>query len=227
METTDGNFDPPANRIPSYDSVYHDTYSNNKVNVNLTSGIVIVVLVGLCFTLEFVSATIRKCYRDDVMEAPTTAQLARSVRPKPRGLNKAEVDSLPLVHCKDLDVRDNQECPICLICFEPENTLRVLPTCKHIFHQACIDLWFELHSTCPSCRASLLDHFGIEVKTNGEQVVARDQVETTSEVLETGDRNVEVHRMINMLGLEGNFVTSMKISDARKDCYVMLKSSNR
>lgn len=68
MEIIDGNFDLLVNRILFYDFVYYDIYFNNKVNVNFILGIVIVVLVGLCFILEFVFVIICKCYWDDVME---------------------------------------------------------------------------------------------------------------------------------------------------------------
>ena len=27
--------------------------------------------------------------------------------------------------------------------------------CDHIFHQACITKWFEIHNTCPLCRFEL------------------------------------------------------------------------
>lgn len=74
---------------------------------------------------------------------------------KSKGLEKAAVDALPLVHLADLD-SDERECPVCLTDFEPEESLRLLPSCKHVFHQECIDAWFDAHSTCPLCRASLL-----------------------------------------------------------------------
>ncbi|KAL9307410.1 putative transcription factor C2H2 family [Arabidopsis thaliana] len=31
--------------------------------------------------------------------------------------------------------------------------VRVLPHCGHQFHAFCIDKWFQLCSTCPSCRS--------------------------------------------------------------------------
>ncbi|EOA37756.1 hypothetical protein CARUB_v10012593mg [Capsella rubella] len=33
------------------------------------------------------------------------------------------------------------------------DVVRVLPQCGHEFHAICIDEWFQLGSTCPSCRS--------------------------------------------------------------------------
>lgn len=49
------------------------------------------------------------------------------------------------------------ECAICLCEFNDEDILRLLTTCCHVFHQECIDLWLELHKSCPVCRRSLDD----------------------------------------------------------------------
>ena len=45
-------------------------------------------------------------------------------------------------------------CTICLGDYKERDMLRVLPDCGHIFHQACVDPWLMLHSTCPICRKS-------------------------------------------------------------------------
>ncbi|KAL1342289.1 hypothetical protein HN51_028857 [Arachis hypogaea] len=46
-------------------------------------------------------------------------------------------------------------CIICLGDYKEIEMLRVLPGCGHVFHQACVDPWLMLHSTCPICRKSL------------------------------------------------------------------------
>jgi len=50
---------------------------------------------------------------------------------------------------------DQAECCLCLEAYEPEQPLRTLP-CEHVFHQACIDNWFQARSytlrTCPLCK---------------------------------------------------------------------------
>ncbi|XP_074323350.1 RING-H2 finger protein ATL29-like [Apium graveolens] len=52
------------------------------------------------------------------------------------------------------------ECAICLLEFEDEHVIRLVKICCHAFHQDCIDLWFEMHKTCPVCRRNLELLFG-------------------------------------------------------------------
>ncbi|KAL0452070.1 UNVERIFIED_CONTAM: RING-H2 finger protein ATL34 [Sesamum latifolium] len=46
-------------------------------------------------------------------------------------------------------------CTVCLSEYHEEDTLRILPQCRHSFHATCIDVWLQQHSTCPVCRISL------------------------------------------------------------------------
>ncbi|GJM85322.1 hypothetical protein PR202_ga01761 [Eleusine coracana subsp. coracana] len=81
----------------------------------------------------------------------------------PGGLPAAAIAVLPLVFYRD--VRRHRivggdgalECSVCLLEFDDDDALRLLPTCPHAFHPECIGLWLERHATCPLCRASLLD----------------------------------------------------------------------
>ncbi|KFK24948.1 hypothetical protein AALP_AA8G046900 [Arabis alpina] len=50
------------------------------------------------------------------------------------------------------------ECLICLGEFVEGEKVRVLPKCNHGFHVKCIDTWLLSHSSCPTCRQSLLEH---------------------------------------------------------------------
>ncbi|KAH7002712.1 hypothetical protein EDB82DRAFT_481877 [Fusarium venenatum] len=44
-------------------------------------------------------------------------------------------------------------CAICLEVFHNSETVRRL-TCKHVYHQQCIDRWFQgRHFTCPLCKS--------------------------------------------------------------------------
>ncbi|CAD5213092.1 unnamed protein product [Bursaphelenchus okinawaensis] len=44
----------------------------------------------------------------------------------------------------------NDECAICMLDFEPTESIRYLP-CKHGYHVDCIDDWLLRSFTCPSC----------------------------------------------------------------------------
>ncbi|KAH7447240.1 hypothetical protein KP509_01G098400 [Ceratopteris richardii] len=44
------------------------------------------------------------------------------------------------------------DCAVCLSHFEKKDRVRILPGCRHFFHVACIDKWFQSHANCPLCR---------------------------------------------------------------------------
>lgn len=50
------------------------------------------------------------------------------------------------------------ECAVCLGEFEDGEWLKHLPNCTHVFHSACIDKWFQSHSSCPLCRSDVYVH---------------------------------------------------------------------
>uniref|UniRef100_A0A0E0DNN9 RING-type E3 ubiquitin transferase n=1 Tax=Oryza meridionalis TaxID=40149 RepID=A0A0E0DNN9_9ORYZ len=49
------------------------------------------------------------------------------------------------------------QCVICLGLVQVGEVVRRLPACKHLFHVECIDAWLSSHSTCPICRADVVD----------------------------------------------------------------------
>jgi hypothetical protein len=57
-------------------------------------------------------------------------------------------------------VYDDICCAICLdnMKGEPIGKKVTHTTCAHYFHKACLDKWFEKHTTCPSCRCKLIDN---------------------------------------------------------------------
>jgi hypothetical protein len=68
-------------------------------------------------------------------------------RPLARPVLELETPVLP-------DAIGRETCPICIIDFEDEDELRVLPCVgQHRFHRACVDPWLlELSASCPLCR---------------------------------------------------------------------------
>jgi E3 ubiquitin-protein ligase ATL41 len=49
------------------------------------------------------------------------------------------------------------QCVICLGLVQVGEVVRRLPACKHLFHVECIDMWLRSHSTCPICRADVVE----------------------------------------------------------------------
>jgi len=78
---------------------------------------------------------------------------------KPRGLSKAEMESIPTYHFtvdanRDADA-EQSSCVVCMCEFESRQKLRTLP-CAHEFHTKCVDRWLKHNRTCPICRADAL-----------------------------------------------------------------------
>ncbi|KAI4374192.1 hypothetical protein MLD38_012212 [Melastoma candidum] len=76
-----------------------------------------------------------------------------------RGVEKKALNMFPVVgYSPELDMPGiDAECVICLSEFCPGDRVRLLPRCHHGFHPRCIDKWLSLHSSCPTCRQSLLE----------------------------------------------------------------------
>uniref|UniRef100_A0A7C8ZD80 RING-type domain-containing protein n=1 Tax=Opuntia streptacantha TaxID=393608 RepID=A0A7C8ZD80_OPUST len=88
----------------------------------------------------------------------STIALGRPAPPPPPGLNKKTLQLLPTTkYVCGLGSSDKQtDCAICLSEFADGDLMRILPQCGHIFHVICIDTWLMSHSSCPSCRQSVL-----------------------------------------------------------------------
>nr|CAB3446978.1 unnamed protein product [Digitaria exilis] len=120
----------------------------------------IVLLAFACLNL------FRRPPEDDGLPAPGSSAPASSSdwSRKGGGLDAAAIAALPLVFYREVrrhrlvDGREDAlECSVCLLEFDDDDALRLLPTCPHAFHPECIGLWLERHATCPLCRASVLD----------------------------------------------------------------------
>jgi hypothetical protein len=47
----------------------------------------------------------------------------------------------------------------CTICLEPllhKQRVKILPLCKHIFHEKCCDQWLDYRFKCPNCNSGLI-----------------------------------------------------------------------
>lgn len=74
------------------------------------------------------------------------------------GLNPTVISSIKVCQYSKKDgVVEGTDCSVCLSEFEEEETLRLLPKCKHAFHLYCIDTWLRSHTNCPLCRAPIVE----------------------------------------------------------------------
>nr|BAD19789.1 hypothetical protein [Oryza sativa Japonica Group]BAD19963.1 hypothetical protein [Oryza sativa Japonica Group] len=55
----------------------------------------------------------------------------------------------------DLEAGNGEPCSMCLEELHAGEMVREMPSCKHLFHVECIDMWLHSHRTCPMCRCDL------------------------------------------------------------------------
>ncbi|XP_030975479.1 RING-H2 finger protein ATL32-like [Quercus lobata] len=134
--------------------------------VKPSTAVITVILVCFFSFLGFFSIYLRRCAQARVAAA-TAAQIDSSSSPvaarervtRRRGLDQAVIQKFPTFTystVKGLKIgKSALECAVCLSEFEDRETLRLLPTCNHVFHLVCIDTWLRSRVTCPVCRAKL------------------------------------------------------------------------
>ncbi|XP_062185401.1 putative RING-H2 finger protein ATL69 [Phragmites australis] len=73
------------------------------------------------------------------------------------GLEPLVVAAIPTMkyNCEAFHSKDDAQCSICLGEYKEKEILRIIPTCRHNFHLACLDVWLQKQTTCPICRISL------------------------------------------------------------------------
>ncbi|CAN4121045.1 unnamed protein product [Withania somnifera] len=95
-----------------------------------------------------------------------------------RGLDSYIMHSLPITRFKKNDEQtarpNNSDCAVCLGEFQDGEWLKHLPYCSHVFHVACIDTWFQIHSSCPLCRSNV---FSIKMQ-QGHSITMNSVLET-------------------------------------------------
>uniref|UniRef100_A0A6N2LZ20 RING-type E3 ubiquitin transferase n=1 Tax=Salix viminalis TaxID=40686 RepID=A0A6N2LZ20_SALVM len=131
---------------------------------NPAMAIIMVVLVSAFFLMGFFSVYVRQCadrrFRNTRFDPAALAGAGRRSWRRYHGLDQEVIDTFPTFlysTVKGLKIgKGSLECAVCLIEFEDDQTLRLIPKCSHVFHPDCIDAWLTSHVTCPVCRANLV-----------------------------------------------------------------------
>ncbi|XP_071697511.1 uncharacterized protein [Rutidosis leptorrhynchoides] len=95
---------------------------------------------------------------DEMHRQPLSLSMTMLSLPAPESV----VDSFLLKNHKRMNASESgpnyvQQCYICLVDYEEEDKIRVLP-CQHEYHAACVDKWLkEVNGVCPVCRCNVCD----------------------------------------------------------------------
>ncbi|KAL8130490.1 hypothetical protein V2J09_019645 [Rumex salicifolius] len=118
--------------------------------------VVFVLSIWLCCSLSDYCC----CFRRQILRPWTAAGSSTSTG---RGLSPTEIERFPKFTYPEAEEKaggakmsgEITECAVCLGAFNEAETLRLIPSCGHVFHADCVDVWLRSHSTCPCCRANL------------------------------------------------------------------------
>ncbi|XP_010922739.1 RING-H2 finger protein ATL74 [Elaeis guineensis] len=159
---------PPANGSKPRSSAYGGGGAGAG-NASFDTNMVIILAALLCalicaLGLNSIVRCALRCGRRLAFETPEEA----AARLAATGLKKRALRRLPVAVYGPGTNIPATDCPICLGEFADGEKVRVLPKCHHGFHVRCIDTWLASHSSCPTCRHSLLDRGGGDCTDAGE-----------------------------------------------------------
>ena len=60
-------------------------------------------------------------------------------------------DKLPSIVYEPYMKLHDKSCTICMEDYESGDSIKVLPSCNHPFHDACIEEWLKEKTSCPTC----------------------------------------------------------------------------
>ncbi|XP_050207073.1 RING-H2 finger protein ATL78-like [Mercurialis annua] len=139
-------------------TVASETYT---VKNSFDANVVMVLSVLLCALICSlgINSIIRCALRCSNLVASQTSDTASIARLANKGVKRKALRTFPTVnYSRDLNLPGlDTECVICLAEFTVGERVRLLPKCNHGFHVKCIDKWLGSHSSCPTCRHSLIE----------------------------------------------------------------------
>ncbi|KAG6602584.1 RING-H2 finger protein ATL72, partial [Cucurbita argyrosperma subsp. sororia] len=146
-----------ATAPPSNGTGTKNSYSNEA---NFDTNMVIILAALLCalicaLGLNSIVRCALRCTRRFTFENGGGS----ATRLTARGLKKSALRQIPVAVYGSESGKGIREtdCPICLGDFIVGEKIKVLPKCNHEFHVRCIDTWLASHTSCPTCRQSLLE----------------------------------------------------------------------
>ncbi|KAL7602693.1 hypothetical protein Lser_V15G19298 [Lactuca serriola] len=134
----------------------HTEHSNFDANVVMVLSVLVCALI-CSLALNSIIRCVLRCTRSSSSES-SGSQETNLVKAN-TGIKKKALKSFPTVsYWEGLKLTGlNKECVISLGDFSTGDRVKILPKCNHGFHVRCIDKWLSSHSSCPTCRNSLLE----------------------------------------------------------------------
>ncbi|XP_049388490.1 RING-H2 finger protein ATL78-like [Solanum stenotomum] len=156
---------PPAAGI-RHDTMDHPPLGHrvNTIDANVIMVLAVLVCALICsLVLNSIIKCAFKCSSlilADPSSNHTSNNNSSSTKLVNRGIKKKALKTFPVITYTTTELKHpglDSECVICLSEFGVGDKIKVLPKCNHGFHVRCIDKWLHSHSSCPTCRHSLIE----------------------------------------------------------------------
>ncbi|KAJ8750157.1 hypothetical protein K2173_014072 [Erythroxylum novogranatense] len=178
----------------------YNQYSN-AVHFDSSMAFIVFVLFTALSIVGFLSIYIRTFTTDEQTDRLSSQRHHRPTNPPCKGLDPEIVKSLPVYSYHHVEVKYQMECAICLGEFEEKESVKMIPSCEHIFHSDCIDTWLKLHVTCPVCRGTQFSDGGANGGSGGGG--GGDVVWSTVDgrsTVEDGQMSIEIRQVGTLVG---------------------------
>ncbi|KAL7602700.1 hypothetical protein Lser_V15G19291 [Lactuca serriola] len=144
-----------AVRAPSPSSP-HTEHSNFDANVVMVLSVLLCALI-CSLALNSIIRCVLRC--TGLFSSESSGSQESTLVKANTGIKKKALKTFPTVsYWEGLKLPGlDKECVICLGDFSTGELVKILPKCNHGFHVRCIDKWLSSHSSCPTCRNSLLE----------------------------------------------------------------------
>ncbi|KAM0874453.1 hypothetical protein ACQ4PT_037415 [Festuca glaucescens] len=130
-------------------------------------------------------------------DADFPADLDRPMEHARCGLEPSVIAAIPTMkyNFEAFHSKDDAQCSICLGEYSEKEILRIIPTCRHNFHLACLDIWLRKQTTCPMCRVSLKELPGGKAEVIPARGIPQSPALTESTVNPTPEWFLPTHRV--------------------------------
>ena len=126
----------------------------HNVRLIAASVAVFVSVLGIALLLHLYICHARRRNRRRAAAAAAAALQAEASKAPKTGLDPSAIAALPTAaYDEEAAGGEPGQCAICLGAARQGDAVRVLPSCAHVFHVACVDTWLASSSSCPVCRA--------------------------------------------------------------------------
>ncbi|MCD9643221.1 hypothetical protein HAX54_030481 [Datura stramonium] len=133
----------------------------NTIDANVIMVLAVLVCALICsLVLNSIIKCAFKCSTLILADPSSNNNVPSSTKLGNKGIKKKALKTFPVITYTSDQLKHpglDTECVICLTEFRVGEKIKILPKCNHGFHVKCIDKWLNSHSSCPTCRQSLVE----------------------------------------------------------------------